>query len=200
MVVPHQVDTETEVSRQRLNPSTFQWEASRERAPPLPPRILSIGANTPPCTPRRTCCPMHCASYCAPCQPRLRERSRQVGETKQTETGGGMGRTRARMDCQTMPKLTLWICGTNSSTASERRRNNSKRFEDLTWKPRPEYGPDCLMCAIFARLRFGAKNGTLFFFFFNLVTGPRRSWSPKLSDTRVYAPQIRARLGTTAHF
>jgi len=33
-----------------------------------------------------------------------------------------------------------------------------------------------------------------------LVTGPRRSLSLKLSDTRVYAPQIRARLGTTAHF
>ena len=24
----------------------------------------------PPCTPRRMCCPMHCASYCAPRQPR----------------------------------------------------------------------------------------------------------------------------------
>ena len=35
---------------------------------------------------------------------------------------------------------------------------------------------------------------------FTLVTGPRRSLSLKLSDTRVYAPQIRARLGTTAHF
>ena len=38
-----------------------------------------------------------------------------------------------------------------------------------------------------------------FFFFFTLVTGPRRSLSLKLSDTRVYEPQIRARLGTTAH-
>ena len=40
----------------------------------------------------------------------------------------------------------------------------------------------------------------VFFFFFTLVTGPRRSLSLKLSDTRVYEPQIRARLGTTAHF
>jgi len=40
----------------------------------------------------------------------------------------------------------------------------------------------------------------LFFFFFTLVAGPRRSLSVKLSDTRVYAPRIRARLGTTAHF
>ena len=39
-----------------------------------------------------------------------------------------------------------------------------------------------------------------FFFFFTLATGPRRSLSLKLSDTRVYEPQIRARLGTTAHF
>ena len=37
-------------------------------------------------------------------------------------------------------------------------------------------------------------------FFFTLVTGPRRSLSLKLSDTRVYEPQIRVRLGTTAHF
>jgi len=34
-------------------------------------------------------------------------------------------------------------------------------------------------------------------FVFTLVTGPRRSLSLKLSDTRVYEPQIRARLGTT---
>ena len=46
----------------------------------------------------------------------------------------------------------------------------------------------------------GGHRDTFFFFFFTLVTGPRRSLSLKLSDTRVYAPQIRARLGTTAHF
>jgi len=38
------------------------------------------------------------------------------------------------------------------------------------------------------------------FFFFTLVAGPRRSLSLKLGDTRVYEPQIRARLGTTANF
>ena len=43
------------------------------------------------------------------------------------------------------------------------------------------------------RLRFRPH-----FFFFTLVTGPRRYLSLKLSDTRVYEPQIRARLGTTA--
>jgi len=30
------------------------------------------GASTAPCTSRWTCCPTHCASYCAPCQPLLR--------------------------------------------------------------------------------------------------------------------------------
>ena len=39
----------------------------------------------------------------------------------------------------------------------------------------------------------------MFFFFFALVTGPSRSPSLELSDTRVYAPQMRARVGTTAH-
>jgi len=38
------------------------------------------------------------------------------------------------------------------------------------------------------------------FFFCTLVIGPRRSLSLQLSDTRVYEPQIRARLGTTVHF
>ena len=31
----------------------------------------------------------------------------------------------------------------------------------------------------------------LFFFFFTLVTGPRRSFGFKLSDTRVYEPYIK---------
>ena len=35
---------------------------------------------------------------------------------------------------------------------------------------------------------------TFFFFFFTLVTGPRRSLSLKLRGTRVYEPQIRAHL------
>ena len=34
------------------------------------------------------------------------------------------------------------------------------------------------------------------FFFFTLITGSRRSLSLKLSDTGVYEPQIRSRLGT----
>jgi len=46
----------------------------------------------------------------------------------------------------------------------------------------------------------GALQGPHFFLFFTLVTGPRRFLSLKLSDTRVYEPQMRARLGTTAYF
>ena len=42
-------------------------------------------------------------------------------------------------------------------------------------------------------------NDPMVVFFFTLVTSPRRSLSLKLSDTRVYEPQIRARLGNTAH-
>jgi len=38
-----------------------------------------------------------------------------------------------------------------------------------------------------------APGGCFFFFFFTLVTCPRRSLSLKLSETRVYEPQIRAR-------
>ena len=37
--------------------------------------------------------------------------------------------------------------------------------------------------------------GCFFFLFFTLVTGPSRSLSLKLRDTRVYDPPIRARLG-----
>ena len=46
----------------------------------------------------------------------------------------------------------------------------------------------------------GAADSKQVFFFFTRVISPRRSLSLKLSDTRVYEPQIRARLGTTAHF
>ena len=40
----------------------------------------------------------------------------------------------------------------------------------------------------------------LHYFFFAFVAGPKGSLSLKLSDTKVYAPQIRGRLGTTARF
>ena len=43
--------------------------------------------------------------------------------------------------------------------------------------------------------RFLPRGRHLLLFFFTLVTGPRRSLSLKLSDIKVYEPQIRARLG-----
>ena len=50
-----------------------------------------------------------------------------------------------------------------------------------------------------ASLRFTFRDlQVLLFFFFTLVTGPRRSLSLRLSDTRVYEPQTRARLGGDA--
>jgi len=41
------------------------------------------------------------------------------------------------------------------------------------------------------KARMDQMKQVLFFFFFALVTGPGRSLSLKLSDTRVYEPQIR---------
>jgi hypothetical protein len=41
----------------------------------------------------------------------------------------------------------------------------------------------------------GVVYNVLFFFFFTLFTGPRRAFSLKWSDTRVYEPEIRTRLG-----
>ena len=59
---------------------------------------------------------------------------------------------------------------------------------------------------IFSRTKLGVAACDLpriregYFFFFPLVTGHRRFLSLRLSDERVYEPQIRARLGITAHF
>ena len=58
-------------------------------------------------------------------------------------------------------------------------------YDDIRLNPRPDPGLGLFKCSLF---------------FFTLVTGPRRSLSLELSDTRVYGPQIRARLGTTARF
>ena len=59
-------------------------------------------------------------------------------------------------------------------------------------------GPGLLEPTTTSTLWHPSTGGALLFLFFTLVTGPRRSLRLKLSDTRVYEPQIRARLGTTA--
>ena len=56
------------------------------------------------------------------------------------------------------------------------------------------------MVAWFGRVVQERERDTYFFFVFTLVTGPGRSVSLKLSDTRVHEPQIRAHPVTTAHF
>jgi len=78
-------------------------------------------------------------------------------------------------------------------------------------QPRPDYGlgfqAKVLSCSLFARKRPCPDRGcavsqgrTFCFFFVTLDTGPRRPSSPELSDTKVFEPYIRARLGTAAHF
>ena len=57
---------------------------------------------------------------------------------------------------------------------------------------RHKFNEDSLLLCRMASYRF--------FFFFTLVTASRKSSSLQLSDARVYEPQIRARLGNTAHF
>ena len=45
----------------------------------------TTGTSTAPCTPRRTCCPTHCATYCDPCQTLLRAFSKipQIAAAKE---------------------------------------------------------------------------------------------------------------------
>ena len=40
-----------------------------------------------------------------------------------------------------------------SASAAGRRENELKGFPDFMWKPRPDYGLDCLICAMFAGQR-----------------------------------------------
>jgi len=51
-------------------------------------------------------------------------------------------------------------------------------------------------CSYIEQELAGAALAAVAFFLITLIAGPRRSLSLKLSDTRVYEPQIRARLGT----
>ena len=44
-------------------------------------------ASTAPCTSRRMCCPAHCASHCAPCQPLLRAFSGWLRSPPPTKSG-----------------------------------------------------------------------------------------------------------------
>ena len=89
-----------------------------------------------------------------------------------------------------------------STVSPSHPRSSKKTPTSHTFPPPLKSSPqETLPCLLNALERPHARGvGRHFFFFFTLVTGPRRSLSLKLSDTRVYEPQIRARLGTTAHF
>ena len=80
-------------------------------------------------------------------------------------------------------KLNFLILSSNDTTRNARTSVPSPRFQI-------DEG-----CASAKKL--GCVVGTFLVFFFTLVTGPSRSLSLKLSDTKVYGPQIRVRLGTT---
>ena len=49
----------------------FRFEAPAPRGERLVFYCRTTSASTAPCTSRRMCCPMHCASYCVPCQQLL---------------------------------------------------------------------------------------------------------------------------------
>jgi hypothetical protein len=51
----------------------------------------TTSASTAPCTSRRMCCPTHCASHCAPCQPLLRALSGWIRSLPLTRSGDDLG-------------------------------------------------------------------------------------------------------------
>ena len=72
---------------------------------------------------------------------------------------------------------------------------NVKRFRgELVFKAHRLFYHSALGLRVIKKKKKGAdewRSGWGCFFFVTLVTGPRRSLSLKLSDTRVYEPQIR---------
>jgi len=73
-------------------------------------------------------------------------------------------------------------------------KNVYEPYQDLPSNDTKTFSVPCRR--MMSRLVQGEGLLIFFFVFFTLVTGPRRSLSLKQSDTRVYAPQTRARLGT----
>ena len=76
----HLINSRSTKPRPRTKPSP-RWSAPAPRN-----RLLffcrTTSARTAPCTSRRMCCPMHCASCCAPCQPLLREFFGRIRSTR----------------------------------------------------------------------------------------------------------------------
>jgi len=81
-------------------------------------------------------------------------------------------------DLHLLQRLTRgMLVGSGGMRAGRTRRRSTKR---RTRSPKK------------SRAKWTLSRSPTFFFFFTLVTGPRRSLSLKLSDTRVYEPQLRA--------
>jgi len=104
------------------------------------------------------------------------------------EEGGGHRRSRR--------SKTVWT--TPSVYPRNSRGGSSLRADEPA--PTTTDQPDGVALANATDMEHEAAPESSVSFFLTLVTGPRRSLSLKLSDTRVYEPQIRARLGTTALF
>ena len=90
------------------------------------------------------------------------------------QTPGGTVRARR-------PPTTSWQIPVDDATPQATRALNAPRFERLIF-------------AVHRRIKVSSSS------LLSDGTGPRRSLSLKLSDARVYEPQMRARLGTAAHF
>ena len=100
-----------------------------------------ISASTASCTSRRMCCPTHCASYCASCQPLLRAFSGWIRSSLPRRSPGTAGsrRSRSRGQRQTGSRAT-------SSLASRPERfrfGNLSEFPD----PKTEYVENSSMAA-----------------------------------------------------
>jgi len=59
----------------------------------------TTSASTAPCTSRRMCCPTHCASYCAPCQPLLRAFSGWIRSPPPDRFSAGVRGARVGENC-----------------------------------------------------------------------------------------------------
>ena len=91
----------------------------------------------------------------------------------------------------------LWRC-TRSSILNTTSKTVAAPARGFDSPPRTQQAAalgSCQRCDTSAAFEVNPEPRCILFFVFTLVTGPRRSFSLKLSDKRVYAPQIRARDG-----
>ena len=100
-------------------------------------------------------------------------------------SGPGVGQDVGAQDWGDVPRVRRGVGACDGRTGGGGR--GSWRFQRLWFAP--TYSSPKVRASEFFFFFF------FFFFCFTLVTGPRRSLSLKLSETRVYEPQIRASSG-----